>query len=178
MKIKLIKRNLKQKFEIKDLGKLKYFLGIEIAHSKKGLFLSQMKYVLDLLKETGKIGCKSLSTPIDSNIKLNTEDGELVKDINHFQRLIDKLIYLTVTRPDLSFIVSQISKFMHSPRIPHLDAINRILRYLKGTPGKGIWMKRNDTHAIYGYSDADWAERFDRKSTTSFCTFVGGNLVT
>jgi Reverse transcriptase (RNA-dependent DNA polymerase) len=106
MEIELIKRNHKQKFEIKDLGKLKYFLGIEIAHSKKGLFLSQRKYVLDLLKETRKIGCKPLSTSIDSNIKLNTEDGELVKDINHFQRLVGKLIYLIVTRPNLSFIVS------------------------------------------------------------------------
>jgi Reverse transcriptase (RNA-dependent DNA polymerase) len=157
MEIELIKKNLKQKFEIKELGKLKYFLGIEIAHSKKGLFLSQRKYVLDLLKETGKIGCRPLSTPINSNIKLNTEDGELVKDINHFQRIIGKLIYLTVTRPNLSFAVNQISKFMHSPRIPHLDAINIILRYLKGTPGKGIWMKRNETNAICGYFDADWA---------------------
>jgi Reverse transcriptase (RNA-dependent DNA polymerase) len=138
IEIELIKRNLKQKFEIKDLGKLKYFLGIEIAHSKKRLFLSQSKYVLGLLKKTGKIECKPLSTPIDSNIKINTKDSELVKDINHFQRLVGKLIYLTVTRLNLSVAVSQISKFMHSPRIPHLDAINRILRCLKGTPGKGI----------------------------------------
>src|SRR5664279_1876932 len=76
-----VKRNLKQKFEIKDLGKLKYFLGIEIAHSTKGLFISQRKYVLDLLKETGKIGCKPAITPIDTNIKLNTEDGEPLSDI-------------------------------------------------------------------------------------------------
>jgi hypothetical protein len=66
---------------------------------------------------------------------------------------------------------------MHSPRIPYLDVINRILRYLKGTPGKGIWMKRNETNVICDYSDTDWAENFDRKSTTGFCTFVGGNLV-
>jgi hypothetical protein len=85
---------------------------------------------------------------------------------------------LTVIRPDLSFVVSQISQFMHASRTSHLDVINRILRYLKGSPGKGIWMKRNNTNAICGYSDADWAESFDRKSTISFCTFVGGNLVT
>jgi hypothetical protein len=134
--------------------------------------------VLDLLKETEKLGCKPISTPIDSNIKLNTEDGEPLKDIHHFQRLIGKLIYLTVTRPDLSFAVSQISKFMHSPRTPRLDAVNRILRYLKRSPGKGIWMRKNNTNAICGYSDADWAGSFDRKLTTDFCTFVGGNLVT
>src|ERR1039457_7403798 len=98
--------------------------------------------------------------------------------MNQFQRLIEKLIYLTVTRPDIYFFVSQISKFMHSPRTPHLEAINRILRYLKGNPGKGILMKNNNSNNICGYSDADWAGSFDRKSTTGFCTFVVGNLVT
>jgi hypothetical protein len=101
-----------------------------------------------------------------------------LKDINHFQRLIEKLIYLTVTRPDLAFVVSQISQFMHAPRTPHIEAINRILRYLKGSPGKGILMKRNNTNDICGYSDTDWVGSFDRKSTTGFYTFVGGNLVT
>jgi hypothetical protein len=134
--------------------------------------------MLDLLKETEKLGCKPVSTPIDSNVKLNIKDGEPLKDIHHFQRLVGRLIYLTVTRSDMSFAVSQISKFMHSPRTPHLDAVNRILMYLKGNPGKEIWIKRNNTNAICGYSDSDWAENFDRKLTTGFCTFVGGNLVT
>jgi hypothetical protein len=101
-----------------------------------------------------------------------------LKDINHFQRLVGKLIYFTIIRPDMSFVVRQISKFMHSPRTSHLDAVNRILRYLKGTPGKGILMRKNNINAICGYSDEDWAGSFDRKSTIGFCTFVGGNLVT
>ena len=83
-----VKRDLKQKFEIKDLGILKYFLGIEIAHSSKGLFISQRKYILDLLEETGKLGSKPAITPVDVNVKLNSEDGESVTDINQFQRLI------------------------------------------------------------------------------------------
>ena len=176
--IRKIKFQLKEKFDIKDLGYLKYFLGIEVAFSDKGLFISQRKYTLDLLKETGKLGCKPISTPIDTKYKLNTEDGEPLEDINQFQRLVGKLIYLTVTRPDISFSVSQISKFMHSPRTPHLEAVHRILRYLKGNPGKGIKMENNSSNEICGYSDADWAGSFDRKSTTGFCTFVGGNLVT
>jgi hypothetical protein len=102
------------------LGKLKYFLGIEIAHSHKGLFISQRKYVLDLLKETGKLGCKLVKTPIEINVKLNNEDGEASKDVSLFQRLIEKLIYLTVTRSDLSFVISQISPFMHALRTSHL----------------------------------------------------------
>jgi predicted transcriptional regulator len=85
MEIELIKKNLKQKSVIKDLEKLKYFFGMEIAHLRKELFLSQRKYVLDLFKKTKKMRCKSLSTPIDSNIKLNTENDESLNDINHFR---------------------------------------------------------------------------------------------
>jgi hypothetical protein len=101
------------KVPYKRFRQIKIFFGIEIAHSLKGLFISQQKYTLDLLKETEKLGCKPITTPINSNIKLNTEDGEPLKDINQFQRLVEKLIYLIVTRPDMSFAVSQISKFMH-----------------------------------------------------------------
>jgi Reverse transcriptase (RNA-dependent DNA polymerase) len=176
--IKKVKQLLKNEFDIKDLGTLSYFLRIEIAHSSKGLFLSQRKYVLDLLKETDKLGAKPTGTPIETNIKLGLEDGEPLPDIGQYQRLIGKLIYLTVTRPDIVFAVSIVSQFMHAPRTSHLSTIDIILRYLKGTPGQGIWMKKNVTNNVVGYSDADWARSCDRKSTTGFCTFVGGNLVT
>jgi hypothetical protein len=169
---------LRENFDIKVLELLKYFLGIEIAQSPKRIFISQRKYTLDLLRETGKLGCKPTSTLIDSKIKLNTEDDEQLEDISQFQRLVGKLIYLTVTRPDISFSISQISKFMHAPRTPHLEAINRILRYLKGTPGKGVWMKNNNSNDIRGNFDADWARSFDRKSTTKFYTFIDENLAT
>jgi hypothetical protein len=95
-----------------------------------------------LLKKIDKLGCKPAKTLIEINIKLIVKNGETLKDINHFQRLIGKLIYLMVTRPDLSYVVSQISQFMYVPRTLHLDDINRILRYLKGSPGKGIWMRK------------------------------------
>jgi hypothetical protein len=121
---------------------------------------------------------QTTSTPMEGRYKLNIKDDELLEDINHFQRLVGKLIYLTVTRPDISFSISQISKFMHASRTTHLNAMDRILRYLKGTPINGIWMKNNNYNEICGYSDADWVESFDRKLTTGFCTFVGGNLAT
>jgi Reverse transcriptase (RNA-dependent DNA polymerase) len=139
--IKNVKLFLKNEFDIKDLGKLRYFLGIEIAHSNKGLFLSQRKYVLDLLKETGKLGAKPSSTPMESNIKLGPADGEPLPDIGMYQRLVGKLIYLTVTRLDIAFTMSVVSQFMHAPRTSHLVTIERILRYLKATLGQGIWMK-------------------------------------
>jgi hypothetical protein len=130
------------------------------------------------MKETDMLGSKPATTPIDSSYKLNIKEGEKLKDVTQYQRLVDKLIYLTVTRPDISFVVNQVSKFMQAPRKPHLDAIDRILRYLKGSPGKGIWMKNNMSNVVCGYSDADWAGSFDRKSTTDYCTFVSGNVVT
>jgi hypothetical protein len=99
-------------------------------------------------------------------------------NIGHYQRLVGKLIYLTVTRPDIAFAVSVVSQFMHAPRTNHLSAIDRILRYLKGTPGQGIWTRKGNSNNVVGFSDADWAGSCDRKSTTGFCTFVGGNLVT
>jgi hypothetical protein len=80
-----------------------------------------------LLKETKKLRCKLISTPNDSNVKLNIEDDESLEDINHFQRLVGKLIYLTVTGPNISFFISKISKFMHSPRTPQVDTVNIIL---------------------------------------------------
>jgi Reverse transcriptase (RNA-dependent DNA polymerase) len=138
-----IKKNLKEKkLKINDLSNLKYFLGIEITCSTKWLFICQRKYTLDLLKKTDKIGCKPATTPIYSNLKLNIEDDEPLEDINQFQRLVTKIIYLTVTRSNLYFLMSQVSKFMHAPRTSYLDVINRILRYLKSTPEKRIYMRK------------------------------------
>ena len=106
-----LKRQLKQEFKIKDLRKLKYFHGIEVAYSKQGIFVSQRKYVLDLLKETGKLGSKALSIPIDPNHKLCKKEGETV-DKGRYQRLVGRLIYLSHTRPDVAYAVGLVSLYM------------------------------------------------------------------
>ncbi|BBN70430.1 Seven transmembrane MLO family protein [Prunus dulcis] len=176
--INTLKHSLHQKFAIKDLGVLKYFLGIEMATSPKGLFLSQRKYVIDLLQEVKMIDCKPACTPLDSKLKLDLE-GEPLSNISHYQRLVGKLIYLTITRPDITYAVSLVSQFMHAPTEAHLNVVKRILRYLKGSIGRGIIMKNNGHTQIMAYTDADWAgNAIDRKSTTGYCTFVGGNIVT
>ncbi|RVW75469.1 Retrovirus-related Pol polyprotein from transposon RE1 [Vitis vinifera] len=122
----------------KDLGKLKYFLGIEIAQSSSGVVLSQRKYALDILEETGMLDCKPVDTPMDPNVKLVPGQGEPLGDPGRYRRLVGKLNYLTITRPDISFPVSVVSQFLQSPCDSHWDAVIRILRYIKSTPGQGV----------------------------------------
>jgi hypothetical protein len=172
-----LKENLSKEFEVKDLGHLKYFLGIEVARSPQGIVLSQRKYVLDLLDETGMLGCRPIATPIDLNHKLCAESGDPVNK-ESYQRLVGRLIYLCHTRPDITYAVSVVSRYMHDPKSGHLDAVYRILRYLKSCPGKGIFFKSHGHLKVEGYSDADWASCLDdRRSTSGYCVFVGGNLI-
>ena len=174
-----LKKRLAQSFEIKDLGPVKYFLGMEVARSSNGIFVNQRKYVLDLLKETGLENCKPAETPLDANQKLALAKPEEVTNVGSFQRLVGKLIYLSHTRPDIAFPVSVLSQFMHSPGQQHFEAAFRIVRYLKGTPGKGLIFKKNSGLQVDLYTDADWAGCInDRRSTSGICTFLGGNLVT
>ena len=173
---------LKASFDIKDLGELKYFLGIEMCRSKEGLFLSQRKYTLDLLNEAGDLGGRAAKTPLEEGYKVMRE-GEIedksYEDVNHYRRMVGKLIYLTITRPDVCFAVNQVSQHMQAPKVHHWNMVERILRYLREAPGQGVWMGCNRSTEIVGYCDADWAgDRVDRRSTTGYCTFIGGNLVT
>ena len=174
-----LEKHLAMEFEMKNLGGLKYFLGIEVARSKQGIFLSQRKYVLDLLAEVGMLDCKPANTPTIQNQKLGEYPDQTPTDKERYQRLVGKLIYLSHTRPDISYAVSVVSQFMHCPSKDHMDAVVRILRYLKSAPGKGIMFSKNDHLDVEGYTDADWAGNLaDRKSTSGYFTFVGGNLVT
>jgi Reverse transcriptase (RNA-dependent DNA polymerase)/Integrase core domain/gag-polypeptide of LTR copia-type/GAG-pre-integrase domain len=176
--IQALKEHLRLEFDIKDLGVLRYFLGIEIARSQKGLFLCQRKYIMDLLKETGKLSAKPATTPMDCNNK-DVSDVKVLDDISQFQRLVGKLIYLTITRPDISYAVGFVSQFMQRPTKGHMELVDQILRYLKATPGRGILMKNQGHTNLTVYTDADWAGNpTDRRSTSGLCAFVGGNLVT
>lgn len=157
---------------------MKYFLGIEFARSKEGIFMNQQKYILDFLKETRLLGCKAAETPMESNLKLQPVETENMVDKGRYQRLVGKLIYLSHTRPDIAFAVSMVSQFMHAPGHEHLEAVFRILRYLKGSPGMRLLYKNHGHLQVEGYTDADWAGSVtDRRSTSGYCTFVGGNIV-
>ncbi|RVW87252.1 Retrovirus-related Pol polyprotein from transposon RE1 [Vitis vinifera] len=173
-----LKTFMHSKFHTKDLGELKYFLGIEVSRSKKGMFLSQRKYVLDLLKETGKIEAKPCTTPMVPNVQLMPDDGDPFYNPERYRRVVGKLNYLTVTRPDIAYAVSVVSQFTSAPTIKHWAALEQILCYLKKAPGLGILYSSQGHTRIECFSDADWAgSKFDRRSTTGYCVFFGGNLV-
>ena len=181
--IKATKEFLKSMFEIKDLGEMKYFLGIEICRSKEGLFMSQRKYTLDLLKDAGAYGGKTARMPMEDGYKVpregEIEDSKPFHDPKLYRKLVGKLIYLTITRPDICFAVNQVSQHMQLPKEHHWHMVERLLMYLNGSPDQGVWMGCNGSTEVVGYCDADWAgDRADRRSTTGYCTFIGGNLVT
>ena len=172
-------KQLAIEFEMKNLGGLKYFMGIEVARSKQGIFLSQPKYILDLLSEVGLLDCKPADTPIVQNHRLGEYIDQVPTNKERYQRLVGKLIYLSHTCPDIAYVVSVVSQFMHCPREEHMDVVIRILRYLKSSPGKGLMVSKNNHLKVEGYTNAEWAGNIsDRKSTSGYFMFVGENLVT
>lgn len=128
---------------IKDLGKLKYFLGIEVIETNSRVCSNQRKYCLELLNEFGYLGCKPLNTPMEVNLsfKHGTNPKQLA-NIYVYQKLIGKLIYLTLTRPDISFTVHALSQYMHAPTQFHLNLAFRVLRYLKLAPGTCVHLTK------------------------------------
>ncbi|RDX79724.1 putative mitochondrial protein, partial [Mucuna pruriens] len=130
---------------MKELGKLKYFIRIKVSYSKQGIFISQRKYVLDLFKEIGKLGCKTSEVPIEQNHKIECEESPIIEK-SQYQRLVGKLIYLSHTRPDIAYVVSVVSQFMHDRRERHLQAVEKILQYLKARLGKGLFFRKEVQH--------------------------------
>ncbi|GKE35556.1 ribonuclease H-like domain-containing protein [Tanacetum coccineum] len=181
--IKKVKQFLKTKFMIKDLGKLKYFLGIEVLDTPKGICLNQRKYCLKLIDEFRLLAGKPSNLPMQPNISLTSEPSDtdpLLDNVTEYQKLIAKLIYLTTTRPDIAYTVSCLSQFMHNPFKSHLKTTLKVIRYLKGSPGKGINVIKGSVSSIdlKAYSDADWARCADtRRSITGYCVFMCRSLV-
>ncbi|XP_023732208.1 uncharacterized mitochondrial protein AtMg00810-like [Lactuca sativa] len=173
--IQEIKAQLDKEFSVKDLGPLKYFIGIEVTKTSDGLVLSQRKYTLDILKDSGKLGCKPSSFPIEQGLKLDKGDNEARVDAGQYRRLIGRLLYLQATRPDITYSVNVLSQFVADPRTSHMEAANRVLRYLKATPGQGIFLSRAGDPVLNAYCDTDWLGcSYIRRSRTGYFLFLGG----
>ena len=179
-KICKFKEEMKEKFEMTDLGLLSSYLGMEVKQSKANIFLSQRTYINHVLKAFKMDECNAIQTPMEVHLKLQRENqGKLVNSTN-YRSLIGSLRYLLNTRPDLTFCVSYLSRFMDKPSSEHLAAAKRILRYLKGTVNFGVLYKKGDRNMkITGFSDSDFAGDInDRKSTSGQIFFLGGLPIT
>ncbi|XP_049414559.1 uncharacterized mitochondrial protein AtMg00810-like [Solanum stenotomum] len=180
---------LKDRFKIKDLGELRYFLGIKFARNESEILMHQRKYCLELISDMGLSNSKTVIAPIELNQKLTTTefdlhfptgngDDRVLDDPSVNQKLVGRLLYLTITRPDIAFAVQLLSQFMHNPKTSHMEAAMSVVRYVKQAPGMGILMTVNTTNQLIAYCDADWAAcPNNRKSITGYMVTYEGSLI-
>lgn len=169
---------MKNEFEMSMLGEMTYFLGLQINQNKDGIFISQVKYVKEILKKFMMEDCKPVGTPMIVGCKLSKEDESDDVDQKLYRSMIGSLLYLTATRPDILHSVCMVARFQSSPKENHMIAVKRILRYLKGTMELGLNYSRSKRAELTAFSDADWAGDIDeRKSTSGGAFFLGENLV-
>ncbi|GJS13032.1 putative ribonuclease H-like domain-containing protein [Tanacetum coccineum] len=161
-----------------SMGELTFFLGLQVKQKEDGIFISQDKYVGEILKKFGFSSIRTASTPMETNKALTKdEDGEDV-DIHLYRSMIGSLMYLTSSRPDIMFSVCACSRFQVQPKVSHLNAVKRIFRYLKGRPKLGLWYPKDSPFILEAFSDSDYAgASLDRKSTTRGCQFLGSRLI-
>ncbi|XP_055803459.1 secreted RxLR effector protein 161-like [Solanum dulcamara] len=175
---------------MKDLGELKFFLGIECARSNQGIHISQRKYPLELIAECGLGGAKPAITPLEQNKKLisvkydehlsheGRVDDQQLQHPKRYQRLIGRLLYLTMTRPDIAFLVQVLSQYMHNPKESHMESALRVVRYLKEAPGLGLLMPSQSSNTLTAYCDSDWSAYLEtRRSVIGYLVKFGGSLI-
>ncbi|GJS96351.1 putative ribonuclease H-like domain-containing protein [Tanacetum coccineum] len=169
---------MKDKFQMSSMGELTFFLGLQVQQKQNGIFISQDKYVHEILKKFNYSDVKSASTPTDLEKPL-VQDGDAADVDEHLYRsMIGSLMYLTASRPDIMFAVCACARFQVSPKTSHLLAVKRIFRYLKGKPSLGLWYSKDSPLELVAYTDSDYAGATqDRKSTTGGCQFLGNRLI-
>ncbi|XP_021623921.1 uncharacterized mitochondrial protein AtMg00810-like [Manihot esculenta] len=169
---------LDSKFTIKDLEPMKYFLGLEVARSTQTTILSQTKYISDVLKDAGMFYCKPASCPLPQGLHLSPYSGEILDEPDMYQRLLGRLLYINLTRPNICYAVQHLSQFMSMPRKPHWEAALHVLRYLKGTLYQGLHYPVSNDLCLNAYCDSDWAAcTYSRKSLSGYCIYLGPCLI-
>lgn len=180
MEINKFKEQMQALFKMSDLGLLSYYLGMEVKQGKEGITVSQGAYAAKILDKAGMRDCNPCQTPMDARLKLSKEGGECVEE-TQFRSIIGSLRYLVNTRPDLSYSVGYVSRFMEKPTSEHWAAMKHILRYVAGSLNIGLKFRKGEEKfpRLVGYSDSDMAgDVDDRKSTTGVLFKLGENLIT
>ncbi|GJQ91702.1 putative ribonuclease H-like domain-containing protein [Tanacetum coccineum] len=161
-----------------SMRELTFFLGLQVEKRKDGTFLSQDKYVYDILKKFGFSSVKTASTPMETHKSLATNTAKLDVDVHLYRSMIRSLMYLTSSRPDIMFVVCACLIFQVQPKASHMHAVKRIFRYLKGQPTLGLWYPKDSPLDLIAYFNSDYAwASIDRKSTTGGCLFLGCRLI-
>jgi hypothetical protein len=169
---------MESEFEMSMLGEMSFFLGLQITQRSEGMFISQEKYLREMLKRFQMEDSKPLGTPMVTRCKLRKNDDSPNVDQRSYRSMIGILLYITTSHPDIMHVVGMVGRFQSSPRQSHLQATKRIFRYLKETMTYGLWYHRNQNFQLTAYSDADWANCVDeRKSTSGGEFFLGDSLV-
>ncbi|GKE95189.1 putative ribonuclease H-like domain-containing protein, partial [Tanacetum coccineum] len=169
---------MKGRFQMSAMGELTFFLGLQVKQSQEGIFISQDKYVAEILKKFAFVSVKSAVTPMEPKAPLAQDEGGPDVDLHLYRSMIGCLMYLTASRPDIMYAVCVCSRFQVTPKISHLYAVKRIFKYIKGKPKLGLWYPRESPLDLVAYSDSDYAAaNLDRKSTTGGCQFLGRRLI-
>lgn len=169
------KQSMQREFDMTDLGKMRYFLGIGVLQTPHGIHISQGKYVFEVLKRFNMENCNAVYNPMVPGSKLEMDDGGERVDETFYKQIIGSLMYITTTRPDLQFAVSLLSRYMAKPTQLHLQAAKRVLRYLRGTMDFGVWYKRGGTGEVLVYTDNDFAGDVESRKSSSGYAFLMDN---
>uniref|UniRef100_A0ACD5VIN0 Uncharacterized protein n=1 Tax=Avena sativa TaxID=4498 RepID=A0ACD5VIN0_AVESA len=176
--IAFVKAHLSEQFLMSNLGSLRYFLGIEVSSTFDGFFISQEKYIHDLLDRAALSDERTVETPMELNVHLRAADGDPLSDPTHYRHLVGSLVYLAVTRPDISYPVHILSQFVSAPTSVHYSHLLRVLRYVRGTISHRLFFPCSNSLQLQAYSDATWAnDPSDRRSLFANCVFLGGYLI-
>ncbi|GJY02092.1 putative ribonuclease H-like domain-containing protein [Tanacetum coccineum] len=166
------------KFQMSSMGELSFFLGLQVKQKSDGIFISQDKYVAEILKKFDFASVKTASTPMETNKALVKDEEAEDVDVHLYRSMIGSLMYLTASRPDIMFVVCACARFQVTPKTSHFNAVKRIFRYLKGQPKLGLWYPRDSPFDLEAFSDSDYAgASLDRKSTIGGCQFLGKRLI-
>jgi hypothetical protein len=149
------KKKLVAEFEMKDLGPMHYFLGLEVWQSPEKIFLNQGMYAIEILKRFDMLECKAMNTPMETNLKLMVDTSSELIDATLYRQIIGSLVYLTNTRPDICFVVNTLSRYLVEPRDVHLVAAKHVMRYLKDILDYGLCYTRDHDFKLYGYTNSD-----------------------